>query len=737
MIDSPARHLWYHRLSQVTVATALIVVAFYLLSAFTGDAVRLSAALQVGMLPAVFAFAALLAAILPRRLAPKRFPAALPLLTQTLLWLSVTILLFQTGGVYSPFLALWIPATIFAAMFGTHYLAPILLVPTAYIVWLFLEDELSLPIAIPVLLIGTLPPILSSLIFTHSTADKEDSTYKQLANEFSEVSGKAEAVIGAITNGVIALNNQGVIELINPAAQHLIGWDRRDALKLSYRSVLKLTDETGNELAPGSDPIAQALANNEEVRTEDLSLITNSGKKLLISLVVSPVGQPGSGIIVVFRDITKEKTEEREQAEFISTASHEMRTPVASIEGYLGLALNPATAQIDEKAREYITKAQEVAQHLGRLFQDLLDITRAEDGRLPNNPRAVEVVSFVQDIVQGLRPNAEAKGLIMVYKPVPDEKTNDKPDRRLNPVYYINVDNDHFREVISNLVENAIKYTAQGTISIDVTGNEKFVTINVQDTGIGIPTEDLPHLFQKFYRVDNSDTREIGGTGLGLYLCRQLTESMGGRIWAESQFRQGSTFHVELPRISHQEAMQLIETSDEEEEPVTVPAEAPADASMEPAQTLQAQQSNPPVPQSVPQTIPPHSPASQTSADGVFASPPADLVAAQLATQAQPQPQQPQQPQTPQPPPTQPVDPIALDGPQAPLHGAVNYPASTQQPQPQAYPQPQPQVQPQAPTHHAQTPEGHTTLAAIEQNPKQYLQQYNDPSNPPENQNQP
>src|SRR5690606_7203888 len=109
---------------------------------------------------------------------------------------------------------------------------------------------------------------------------------------------------------------------------------------------------------------------------------THSGKKLLISLVVSPVGQIGSGAIIVFRDITKEKAEEREQAEFISTASHEMRTPVASIEGYLGLTLNPATAQIDEKARDFITKAHESAQHLGRLFQGLLDVTKADDGRI-------------------------------------------------------------------------------------------------------------------------------------------------------------------------------------------------------------------------------------------------------------------------------------------------------------------------------------------------------------------
>ena len=118
--------------------------------------------------------------------------------------------------------------------------------------------------------------------------------------------------------------------------------------------------------------------------TDKFSLTTGSGKKLIVSLVVSPIGDIGSGVIIVFRDITKTKSDEREQAEFISTASHEMRTPVASIEGYLGLALNPNTAQIDQKARDFIEKAHASAQHLGRLFQDLLDVSKADDGRLSN-----------------------------------------------------------------------------------------------------------------------------------------------------------------------------------------------------------------------------------------------------------------------------------------------------------------------------------------------------------------
>ncbi len=126
----------------------------------------------------------------------------------------------------------------------------------------------------------------------------------------------------------------------------------------------------------------------------------------------------------------------------------------------------------------------------------------------------------------------------------------------MTPVYYVRADQSHYREVLSNLIENAIKYTkAGGTITVDITGDESHVIVSVVDTGIGIPKEDIPHLFQKFYRVDNSDTREIGGTGLGLYLCRRLVEAMDGRIWVESDYGKGSMFFVELARMNPNDAL--------------------------------------------------------------------------------------------------------------------------------------------------------------------------------------
>lgn len=623
MTHSNLNILWYQRILQTATVVTLVAIIIYILPSLGIGNSLFETSWQVNPIILGLGSLTIVQAVVFNLRPPQKHQSVISLATFGLLLISTSAFIFTTGGIYSSLMALWLPAVIFAGIFGVYGLIPAMLAPLLYLFWLYQLDALTPATSLAVISIGEVPLIMSYFIFTRFPKLNQSQTYEQLVSEFSEVSSKAEVVINAISNGVVAIDNKGIVQLINPAAQHMIGWDRRDAVHLHYKSVLKMSDKEDKELTDASDPIAQALAINQEIRTDELKLTTSSERKLLASLVISPVGQLGSGVIVVFRDITKEKAEEREQAEFISTASHEMRTPVASIEGYLGLALNPSTAQIDDKAREYITKAQEVAAHLGRLFQDLLDVSRAEDGRLNTNPKAVELVSFVGGIVEGLQPKSREKGLSMIFKPAPEEE--ESSNRQLSPVYYVNVDNDHLMEVVSNLVENAIKYTPSGTVVIDITGNEKSVQISVEDTGLGIPTEDLPHLFQKFYRVDNSDTREIGGTGLGLYLCRRLVETMHGRIWAESQYRKGSVFNVEIPRISHQEAMQLIEATgsdDNEQAPGfnMQPESFPAETSFQPAVASPAMHSTAP-------TTPP--------VTGAFTSPSASQIADELTISRQ------------------------------------------------------------------------------------------------------
>lgn len=618
---------------------ALVILALYFWAYFA-DVKSIGAALLITDTAALFAGVALIVGFVSYLWAPKKYIPWTSFSAFVLLAAMTAILILQTGDTSSPFIALWMVVAIFAGVFGAYGLLPLFIAITLYMVVEFTGNSLSREALVTIVLAGELPLVVSYLIW-HKKSEEgsaDDKAYKELATELSQVAGKAEVVINAIADGVMALDSQGTIQLINPAAQQIIGWGKQDALALDYKSVLKLTDKDNADLTAANDPIAQVLATNKETSSKDLTLVTNSGKKLLVALVVSPVGALGAGVIVVFRDITKEKAEEREQTEFISTASHEMRTPVASIEGYLGLALNPQTAQIDDKAREFITKAHESAQHLGRLFQDLLDVTKADDHRLSNNPKVVDLVAFTEEIVNGLKPKATEKGLRVLFKPNPDNN-DDGNARRLNPVYYANVDNDHLREVLANLVDNAIKYTPKGEVVVDINGDADHVVVSIADSGIGIPKEDQAHLFQKFYRVDNSDTREIGGTGLGLYLSRRLVETMSGRIWVESEYQHGSTFYVELPRISHEEATRIIESANLQSnqiitnvQPFTQEGQAAEPQSI-PVATVP--QPNPILP--IPQPLTP------PTGEAAFTSTPAETIAAQLQTpEPTPTPQAPQ-----------------------------------------------------------------------------------------------
>jgi PAS domain S-box-containing protein len=504
------------------------------------------------------AAASLLLAAASYFLAPEKYRKDSALAAYLLLLAGIAVLTLQTGSTDSPFLTLWMIAAIFSGIFGLPMVTFLVAGIAGYSIWLATKGQLTDDSILGVVLAGFLPLFISFILWhgKSSTEKTKERAYTDLANELNQVANKSEVVINAISDGVIAINNQGQIELINPAAQRIVGWDHKDALNLDYKSVLQLLSKDGHELDKSTDPVFEVLTNNQPKRRSDLQLQSNSGKKTSIEVIVSPIGRLGSGVIIVFRDVTKEQAEEEAQAEFISTASHEMRTPVASIEGYLGLALNTATATIDAKAREYITKAHESAEHLGRLFQDLLDVTKADDGRLSSNPKVIDIVSFTGDVVEGLQPKANEKNLRLFFKAGSGDKGT---GLNIEPIYYVDLDGDHLREVLSNLVENAIKYTPAGEVVIDIQGDTDHVVVSIKDSGIGIPVEDIPHLFQKFYRVDNSDTREIGGTGLGLYLCRRLVEAMGGRIWVDSEYKKGSTFSVELPRISHEEANRLIE----------------------------------------------------------------------------------------------------------------------------------------------------------------------------------
>jgi PAS domain S-box-containing protein len=373
-----------------------------------------------------------------------------------------------------------------------------------------------------------------------------------------------KVIIDNIEDGVIMIDQEHVVRLINPGAAVICGWAADEATGINVSNVLKLVDTKGEPFSADDDPFTRLFKAGQAIRDNGAFLMNREKKQVPISLNISPLYDDSKQVVAavaIFRDASAERAQEQQRADFISTASHEMRTPVAAIEGYLSLALNAKVANIDSRARDYLEKAHTSTQHLGQLFQDLLTSAKAEDGRLTSHPSVVELGGYLEQLSNDLRFVAEKKGLFMDFvvgnSDIINASTAVGGQKVIRPLYYVYVDPDRLREVITNLFDNAVKYTPDGKVSIGLTGDDSVAQCYIRDTGPGIPAADLPHLFQKFYRVDNSATRTVGGTGLGLFICRKIVELYNGRIWVESDLGKGSSFYINFPRLTSQQVSSL------------------------------------------------------------------------------------------------------------------------------------------------------------------------------------
>ena len=405
----------------------------------------------------------------------------------------------------------------------------------------------------------------------------------------------ANLVLNTIDSGVIIVLPTGVIEYINPAAVSLLGGQMaQNFLGAKLEDILKLENGQGVAIPAQNNLVFYAVNNGQNYTTREYFLVNLQGQKKPVAFKIITAHSPKNERIVTFYDITSELEAESEQTEFISTASHEMRTPVASIEGYLGLALNPKTATIDERAKKYLEEAHKSSQHLGKLFRDLLDVTKLDDKRIKAHLTPIEVTSTVRSIAEGQIPKMSEKDIHFTFGS--SSSANMNGGRVINQEVFAAVDVDFLREIINNLIENAIKYTNNGGgIWVNVRGDGDRVLINVTDTGIGISPEDSKHVFQKFYRADNSETRTIGGTGLGLYIVKERVEAMSGSTWVESTFGEGSTFYVAFPRLTYEEYLRRkqIEANTQAMTPQNSVASVPNDSSPNKNQTPANENQNP------------------------------------------------------------------------------------------------------------------------------------------------
>lgn len=399
--------------------------------------------------------------------------------------------------------------------------------------------------------------LIALVIFFERKAANSNSSDD--SGNYSSENIKSEIILNSIDDGVMLVDANNTIQLFNPGASRITGWKTEEATGIDYKAVINLIDQKGEPYTDQDSPFIKALTAKAAIRDSDAFYQTKSKTTISLDIGVTPLfddEEEFQGYIAIFRDVSAKKREEQQRADFISTASHEMRTPVAAIEGYLSLALNSNVSTIDNKARGFLLRAHENTKHLGKLFQDLLTSSKAEDGRLENNPSVVEMGDLIVNLVNDFKVIAEAKNinLELLLGGERNALSEGKSINVVKPLYFAHVDPIRIKEAVYILFDNALKYTDTGKISVGLTGNETVIQVRVQDTGIGIEPENVNHLFQKFYRIDNSQTRTIGGTGLGLFICKKIVDMYGGRIWAESEKGVGSTFYINLPRLSSAQA---------------------------------------------------------------------------------------------------------------------------------------------------------------------------------------
>jgi len=383
----------------------------------------------------------------------------------------------------------------------------------------------------------------------NKTVEQQGQSLKKVADRLTAEKSQDEAVLTAIADGVYAVDKDRNLVLLNKAAQGMVGWSEKDALGIKCKTVMGLKDDKDISVCEKDCPALAVWNTGEAVFRNDTCFMHRKTKqRVQLSSSYAPIKDLDGnmvGAICVFRDVTKDKELERQRNEFVSTASHELRTPITATEGYISIITDSGMCKVDEPTREYLGKAKNTLLGMSSLIKNLLAVTKIEEGRLETTVTNFPIKDLVNEVVEVFARKAKEKGINLEFAQSTEITTAGKKaiGRSLN----VRADREMIREVLNNLTENAIKFTEKGGVKISIDYDKEFATVNIQDSGMGMPKDAQKHLFEKFYRVDNTATREVGGTGLGLYITRSIVETFGGRIWVDSEMKKGSNFHFTIP----------------------------------------------------------------------------------------------------------------------------------------------------------------------------------------------
>ena len=340
-------------------------------------------------------------------------------------------------------------------------------------------------------------------------------------------SKRLHSILSYMTDGVLATNRRGQITMINDMAKRQLGVESDDALNQNILELLKIEDEY--ELRDLITQSPEMMIYSQNVNGEYISL------RVRFALIRRESGFI-SGLVAVLHDTTEQEKEERERRLFVSNVSHELRTPLTSVKSYLE-ALDEG-ALYEPVAPDFIKVSLDETNRMMRMVTDLLHLSRIDNATSHLDVELINFTAFITFILNRfdkMRAQEQEKKYELVR------------DYPITSVW-IEIDTDKMTQVIDNILNNAIKYSPDGgkiTVSMKTTDDQMILSIS--DQGLGIPKEDLPKIFDRFYRVDKARSRAQGGTGLGLAIAKEIIKQHNGFIWAKSEYGKGSTFTIVLP----------------------------------------------------------------------------------------------------------------------------------------------------------------------------------------------
>ena len=339
-------------------------------------------------------------------------------------------------------------------------------------------------------------------------------------------SKRLHSILSYMTDGVLATNRRGKITMINDMAKKQLGVQKEDVLNKSILELLEIEDEY--ELRDLITQVPELMIDSQDANGEYLSL------RVRFALVRRESGFI-SGLVAVLHDTTEQEKEERERRLFVSNVSHELRTPLTSVKSYLE-ALDEG-ALSEPVAPDFIKVSLDETNRMMRMVTDLLHLSRIDNATSHLDVELINFTAFITFILNRfdkMRGSDEEKKYELVR------------DYPITSVW-IEIDTDKMTQVIDNILNNAIKYSPDGgKITVTMKTTDDQMILSISDQGLGIPKQDLPRIFDRFYRVDRARSRAQGGTGLGLSIAKEIIKQHKGFIWAKSEYGKGSTFTIVL-----------------------------------------------------------------------------------------------------------------------------------------------------------------------------------------------